>query len=527
MSADPRDLESGLEGGGAVRLALRSAVAMRWLDDRGRTLVYLSLFEDEIEPRLADFLAQAPASPWTVETLTRAALGLEPTDAVVLLDPAETLIARGGACSVPLYRATGPDGHRLSTQLPIAADPVLSLSGLAASMSVISVTYQNEPNFVLEAPLAGWSRLRRGAVTRIIADGAVSETPIDLQDLPDEGLSYEALTERLHHAFDAFGRRLPPGPLTAELSGGFDSSLAIMAARRHGHAVNGVSFHFPFYEFRYEEAIQAETARVLDAGRTVLEGMDFIAYTPPARTLRLDEPGTVAMALARDIEVARRAVEAGGRLILVGQGGDQLFSEDMLSPVPAAVALTPQAFNARGRARVEAARARMQAQPDWLRRSRLTYLHDARLDAAMKETVGALTRSPFSDMAVVRCGLAWARHSARRGVIEGKRILADAFEGDLPPSVAGRRSKVAWDGVCARLYHKNGDAIRAVLGASAPILEHIGYDARWLDRRVGQLQRWERTDFGLADREVFAAYGVATWLQAWGLSRVADAGWTD
>ena len=53
----------------------------------------------------------------------------------------------------------------------------------------------------------------------------------------------------------------------------------------------------------------------------------------------------------------------------------------------------------------------------------------------------------------------WARFCAGRGVTEGKRVLADAFAVDLPKAVIGRRGKVSWDGVCARTYAKNADAI--------------------------------------------------------------------
>jgi asparagine synthetase B (glutamine-hydrolysing) len=101
--------------------------------------------------------------------------------------------------------------------------------------------------------------------------------------------------------------------------------------------------------------------------------------------------------------------------VLVGQGGDQLFSENMLQPIPAPTPLARGAFSASGWREVERARGLMHASPVFFKRSTLTYLHDARLDVVMKEAFGASTRSPFTDLDVVRCGLSWAKVSARLG----------------------------------------------------------------------------------------------------------------
>jgi hypothetical protein len=110
-------------------------------------------------------------------------------------------------------------------------------------------------------------------------------------------------------------------------------------------------------------------------------------------------------------------------------------------------------------------------------------------------------------------------------VIEGKRILADAFAADLPQAVLGRRAKVSWDGVCARTYARNADAILQELDTGVRLLEHVGFDVNWLIRRVGALARWERTNFGQDDREVFAAYAVATWFRSWDITRLHDVAW--
>jgi hypothetical protein len=176
---------------------------------------------------------------------------------------------------------------------------------------------------------------------------------------------------------------------------------------------------------------------------------------------------------------------------------------------------------------VECTRDLMQASPILLKRSTLTYLHDARLDVAMKEAFGTSTRSPFTDLDVARCGLSWAKVSARLGIRQGKGILSDAFVAELPAAVTGRRGKVSWDGVCARAYAAHGDSIVSEIERVAAPLEHIGLDVGWLIMRVAELASWEKTMFGKDDKEVFAVYALATWLRSWGVERVSDCTWSD
>jgi len=315
--------------------------------------------------------------------------------------------------------------------------------------------------------------------------------------------------------------------LLVELSGGFDSTLAAIAARSHGIDLLGVSVQFPYYEFRFEEEIQLAVANALSIPRLCLDGTELFAYAPPDWWPRLDEPATSMIGLKRDLTIARIASTESIDRILVGQAGDQLFSEDMLEPVPLSTTLARGAFSQRAWQEIEHAREIMQANPSFLKRTTLTYLHDGRLDLALKEALGPTTITPFSDLEMILCGLSWARLSARRGVREGKRILADAFAAELPHAVTGRRSKVSWDGVCARAYGQHGEAIRNELEISSAPLEHIGLDVSWLVKRTKELARWEKTTFGKDDRELFAAYALAAWLRSWGIERVSDCSWSD
>src|SRR2546422_4477180 len=71
-------------GKDCLQLAVRESVAVRRFAGLHQTLFYLSLFDDEIESRLAEFLGCGSRTTWTEEALASAALSLEPTDVVVI-----------------------------------------------------------------------------------------------------------------------------------------------------------------------------------------------------------------------------------------------------------------------------------------------------------------------------------------------------------------------------------------------------------------------------------------------------------
>lgn len=510
-----------------LRLDIRKAVAVRRIYSNC-TLLYLSVFDDEIDLRLDAFMSNKLPNEWSYSSLARCAQYMEPTDAIVIVSGRQVLVARGGACSFPLYWKVSEDFVVLSTVLPIDSNRCLSLSGLLSAVAVVAVTYQNEPNLVLSAPLPGWFRCRRGAVS-LLKPGAgrvLAECPIDLAFIDESEPDRGRLIESVRLALDKFGRRQrSQNACVIELSGGFDSTMAAIAARNHDVELYGVSVHFPYYEFRFEDDLQVAVSDALQISRMRLDGTRLFAYAPPEWWPRLDEPATVVIGLKRDLAIARLAQGWGVNRVLVGQGGDQLFSEDMLEPVPPAVPLSREAFSRSAWETIECVRKDMQSAKYYLRRSTLTYLHDARMDMAMKESFGIHTRSPFSDIDMIRCGVAWAKQSAKSGIREGKKILTEAFEAEFPYVVANRKSKVSWDGVCARSYALHGKAIAAELEHEGMVLEHIGIDVAWLIKRVGELARWEKTTFGQDDKEIFAVYALATWLHSWGVEHVSDCGW--
>jgi asparagine synthetase B (glutamine-hydrolysing) len=358
--------------------------------------------------------------------------------------------------------------------------------------------------------------------------GRVLELPVDFTNISCSEHDRDKLIEAVRSALAKFGRGLSGRPKAlVELSGGFDSTLAAIAARTHGVGLIGVSLHFPYYEFRFEEDIQYAIAASLPVARTRLDGTALLPYTPPPWWPRFDEPATCVVALVRNLAIAGFASRLKLNRILVGHGGDHLFSENMLEPVTGPAPLARRAFTRGGWLACESVLGGPQSVPSLLKRSTLTHLDDRGMDLPLKEAFGVITRSPFTDLRMVQCGLSWTSLAMRFGYSLGKRILADAFSGELPSAVTERRGKVCWDGVCARAYAQHAASIANEIELVKEPLEHIGLNVPWLIGRVGQLARWEKTNFGSDDKEVIATYALATWLRSRGVQRMSDCSWSD
>ncbi|MGA3353994.1 MAG: asparagine synthase C-terminal domain-containing protein [Acidimicrobiales bacterium] len=491
----------------------------------------MSLFDDEIDRRLGEFLALGPPpTAWTELDLASAALALEPTDAVVItLSEDEVLVARGGACNFPLYWTRATDSLLITMALPIDRTRRLSRTGLLASLAAVTTANQNEPNLTLRTPLSGWLRVRRGAVSRLSARaGCLSEHLVDLARSGETEGDRDHLIEALQSAMNEFGRRQQSRRRAlVELSGGLDSSLAAIGARRHGIDLLGVSFRFPYYEFRFEESIQTAVAEALAIPRRCLDGSTLFPYAPSDWMPRLDEPAISVLSLKQALTVVRLAASEGMDRVLVGHGGDQLFAEDLLERETVRGSLARDALTKAAWQEVERARLIMESSSSYLRRSSLTFSYDARFDVTFKETFGTIARSPFTDLAWVRCGLSWARLSARIGTHPGKSILREAFASELPNAVTDRRGKVPWDGVCARGYTEHADAIVGEIERVREPLEFLGVKVRWLRTRVEELAGGRKSTTARDDREVIACYALATWLGSWAVERVADCCWDD
>jgi asparagine synthetase B (glutamine-hydrolysing) len=511
-----------------IRLLVRNAVAVRQVAVGRRSLLYLSLFDDEIDDRLGRFLDVWASLASPALDVEAAALALEPTDAaIIIVDNDEILVARGGACNFPLYWTHTAGQLVVSTRLPIDRSRCLSRTGLLASLAAVMVANQNELNLTLRTPLSGWRRIRRGAVSRLSAtDGCRSEHPVDLSLSEGTDQSRDQLIEGVKKALDEFGRgQSARRNAVIELSGGMDSTLAAIAARKHGIELLGVSVTFPYYEFRFESDAQKVVAQGLTIRRQCLDGTKCLPFAPSDWMPKLDEPAISVISLERSLTMARIAAGMGVDRIFVGHGADQLFAEDMLVPERVRGPLSRAALTKSAWLEVDRCRALMGSSTNYLKRSSLTYSYDARFAVVSKEAFGATARSPFTSLDFARCGISWSRLSKRTGVRPKKHILADAFAGELPDAVAGRRGKVPWDGVSARGYINHGPTIVAELERAREPLQYLGVRLPWLRSRVTQLASGRKSTTAREDSEVIACYALAAWLRSWGVERLGDCDW--
>jgi len=355
------------------------------------------------------------------------------------------------------------------------------------------------------------------------ADGDAHETPVLHGDTGD--VTADAAASAVRDALEAYGasqRRVVTS--LVEVSGGFDSTLAAAAALRPGHRMHGVSAAFPYYEFRHEEAVQQAVARALGVARTVIDGAETFPYTPATRPVRFDEPAVFVTGIRHAERVGELAAALGATHIYNGHGGDQLFATD-LTQAEAFAPRRPQ----RGPFSSAAWRTMRRAIDDIRRNAAVrdrrcaTFVYDARQDVWIKETFGAVLRTPFTDLALFRAAEAWSRHCRTRSARPDKRVLADAAGDWLPPEVVDRQGKVAYDGVWMRAYAANLEPIAGAFERVSGVLEHIGLSPAWLVRRAEALAGWQ----SVSDREVLAAYAIAVWLAAWGIERVTDVAWAD
>jgi asparagine synthetase B (glutamine-hydrolysing) len=512
---------------GGVSLALRDAVAVRCLRLSGGELWYLSIFEREIDARVARLERllpdSAPASTATIEAL---ADSLELTDALVAHDGRDALtVARGGCSNFPLYRSTVDGRLRLTTRLPWAQSPLLSRSGLLVALGSALLGGTYAANASLETPHANWRRLRRGCVTTLRLDGTVArERDIEVSghDMASSEVTAQ-LEESVRRAFADF-TTLQTGVRRSvlELSGGFDSTLAGAAALRNGQQMLGLSIEFPYYEFRFERGVQELVSRALGIERETLDGDELFPYAPTEKSPRFDEPTIFVTGLAHATSVAQHAAARHADVIYMGHGGDSVFGNDLdaLEPVPGR--FERAAFTGDGWRRAKSTASAL-ADPRWRRRSTGCFVQDAQQDVWIREAFGVTVRTPFTDRGVFRCGRSWSQICVARATRPDKSLLSRALCDLLPAAVTNRRGKVPYDGVWQRAYARHGDCIAATLERSALLLREVGFSPRWLMNRVATLAAGHPA----SGREVMAGYALAMWFQAWGYTRLDDVRWKD
>lgn len=500
----------------SIHLTIRSAVAFRECPERNSVVVYLSLFDDEIDLRAERFFkalrTNSPESAARYLELTDAACGLS--------GDGEFWVARGGSATVPLYWRDDGSSLSITTRLPTDETRTLSVSGLLASTAVACMNSSYEANGFTQTPVAGWHRVRRAAVVRFRDHGQQAETPIAATNehmrVPDRA----QVCREIASAFQAYAesqRQVRTSLL--EVSGGIDSTLSATAL--HSHDMHGVSVAFPYYEFRFEAGVQQAVADTLGISREEIDGTDLFPYSDPDAPLVLDEPTVFATGMRHSTVVARRAAALGAQRIYMGHGGDQCFATDLTVPEPL-VSNPPSRgpFNRRSWRVVEEAIRNIRLSA-YTHRALGTFVYDARQDIWVKELFGPVIRTPFTDLAIFRSAQSWSRHCCAKGVRPDKSILAEALPGLLPDAVLNRKGKVAYDGVWMRAYSAQEARLCSVFERSAAVLEHIGISPGWLLARTRALAAWQEC----SDREVLAAYALCVWLQAQGIFAPDEVRW--
>jgi asparagine synthase (glutamine-hydrolysing) len=115
-------------------------------------------------------------------------------------------------------------------------------------------------------------------------------------------------------------------PVAAYLSGGLDSSATATLARRH--MTNTLySFGLGFADERFDEsAFQDRIVEELgtDLTRVVVDSSDIAELLP--RAVELSEKPTLRTALAPLLRLSRAVQDAGLKVVLTGEGADELFA---------------------------------------------------------------------------------------------------------------------------------------------------------------------------------------------------------
>lgn len=487
-----------------LQLKIRPSVSWRARETDGHAVIYLSLVAEEIDDRFATFLVRADPCD------------LEPTDAIVFYRASGIEVARGASCTFPLYRFTRSLAPvQIATHLPVA-EGRLRGAGLLEAIAAASVRASFEPNALTTTPVPGWERFRRGMSTRL-EESVWRETPIVQNVIVSDE---DEVVERIQRGFAAF-RHSQRSVRTSvlELSGGYDSTLAASARASH-HAMLGVSVEFPFYEFRFEAAVQRAAGIALGIPRTALDGTRLFPYSPWTVPPRFDEPSVYVTGIRHAEVVGEFAEAAGATRIYTGHGGDHLFGVDLTDDESETSSFARAAFSGVAWRTIRAASEQL-GDPRWRRRAEGCFVYDARHDVWAKERFGTTVRTPFTDLALMRAGLAWSAHCRANHVRPDKNILVRAVPDLLPAVVVARRGKVAYDGVWMRGYAKHGRHIGDTIERASSVLEHIGFSPNWLLKRAADLANWQPVEAG----EVIAGYAVATWLAAWGIDRSSAVTW--
>jgi asparagine synthase (glutamine-hydrolysing) len=146
-----------------------------------------------------------------------------------------------------------------------------------------------------------------------------------LEDAPP---SNDEPVERLRQEIDTIGRMIIRSdvPIGVGLSGGIDSSAVAALAKKHGHQpVTAFTIGYEGWAWQDERAMAREFAQYLDIPiHEVRLSLDGVVREFPAMCLHRDDPLT-DVSVAGFYTLMRLSREHGVPVLLIGQGGDELF----------------------------------------------------------------------------------------------------------------------------------------------------------------------------------------------------------
>jgi asparagine synthase (glutamine-hydrolysing) len=190
-------------------------------------------------------------------------------------------------------------------------------------------TFTTWANLPERSSFAGIRELAPAHYARVGPDGLIEERrwwDLDFGQ-PDPPASDEELIQEVQDLLsDATRIRLRADvPVGAYVSGGLDSSATAALARRHlRHDLTG--FGVGFADERFDEsAFQDRIVKELgvDMTRVTVDGPDIAELLP--RAVELAEKPTLRTALVPLLRLSRAVQDAGLKVVLTGEGADELF----------------------------------------------------------------------------------------------------------------------------------------------------------------------------------------------------------
>jgi asparagine synthase (glutamine-hydrolysing) len=191
-------------------------------------------------------------------------------------------------------------------------------------------TFTTWSNLPERSAFAGIRELAPAHYLRVGPDGIREERrwwDLDFSPRDGRGSDSDLIDELRELLSDATRIRLRADvPVAAYLSGGLDSSATATLARRH--MTNTLySFGLGFRDERFDESefqdrIVAELGT--DLTRVVIDSADIAQLLP--RAVELSEKPTLRTALAPLLRLSRAVQDAGLKVVLTGEGADELFA---------------------------------------------------------------------------------------------------------------------------------------------------------------------------------------------------------